>query len=219
MFNGCHKLKEIKGIHNFDTKNVTNMAGMFRQCTDLKKLDVSEFNTFNAINFNSMFQECFILEYLDLSKFNTSNVTDMENMFKYCHKLKEIKGINKFNISKVIHKDGIFDDCDELKNVEELINLFMKTKIDITKPDKKLNFVKKEITVHFVTADPRIKCSISCCNLDTFSSLIEKLYLKFPQLKNEEMFFLANGNIMRKNLSLEENKIKNDTQIIINSME
>ena len=219
MFNGCHKLKEIKGIHSFNTINVTNMAGMFRKCTDLKNLDVSNFNTLNTINFNSMFQECFELEYLDISNFNISNATDMENMFNHCHKLKEIKGINKFNISKVIHKDGIFEDCYELNNVEELTNLYMKTKIEINKPDKEINIEKKEITVHMITTDQRIKCSISCCNLDLFSTLMEKLFLKFPQLRNKEIVFLANGNNMKKNLSLEDNKIKDDTNIIIHILD
>ena len=68
MFNKCHKLKEIKGINQFITNNVTNMTTMFQGCNEI--------------------------EYLDLSNFNTSNVTDMECMFNKCHKLKEIKGIN-----------------------------------------------------------------------------------------------------------------------------
>ena len=59
MFNLCHKLKEIKGINNFNTTKVTNMR--------------------------TMFQKCNVLEYLDLSNFNTINVTDMGWMFSECH--------------------------------------------------------------------------------------------------------------------------------------
>ena len=55
MFGGCNKLKEIKGIDNFKTNNVSNMIAMFQDCNKL--------------------------EYLDLSNFNTSNVTDMNKMF------------------------------------------------------------------------------------------------------------------------------------------
>ena len=67
MFNGCNKLKEIKGINKFNTNKVTNM------CT--------------------MFQDCKQLEYLDLSNFNTYNVTNMEWIFDGCSKLKEINGL------------------------------------------------------------------------------------------------------------------------------
>ena len=35
MFNQCHKLKEIKGINNFNTIKVTNMYGMFGNCKEL----------------------------------------------------------------------------------------------------------------------------------------------------------------------------------------
>ena len=52
-----------------------------------------------------------------------------------------------------------------------------------------------------------------------FSTLIEKLYLKYPQLKNKEIVFLADGNTIKTNLSLEDNKIKNDTQILIHLLE
>ena len=32
MFNRCHKLKEIKGINNFNTTKVNNMIEMFSDC-------------------------------------------------------------------------------------------------------------------------------------------------------------------------------------------
>ena len=142
MFDGCNKLKEIKGINNFNTIKVNNMYCMFSACKELKSLDLSNFNTsnvtnmeymfdeciklkeikginklntINVISMNSMFQNCKELEYLDLSSFNTSNVTNMGRMFKNCYKLKQIKGINNFNISKVTNKDEIFEGCNELE--------------------------------------------------------------------------------------------------------
>ena len=75
MFYSSIKLKEIKGIYNF--------------------------NTFNTTKMNLMFNECFELDFLDLSNFDTSNVINMEGMFSECHKLKEIKGINKLRTSNV----------------------------------------------------------------------------------------------------------------------
>ena len=68
MFFECRKLKDIKGLKNFNNPKVTITKGMFSEC-----------NT---------------LEYVDLSNFNISKVTDMECMFFNCKKLKEIKGFN-----------------------------------------------------------------------------------------------------------------------------
>ena len=43
----------------------------------------------------------------------------------------------------------------------------------------------------------------------------KKLCLKFAELKNKKIFFLSNGNILKKNLTLEQNKIKDGEQILI----
>ena len=45
MFNFCQKLKEIKGINNFNTVNVTNMKLLFQGCYNLEYLDLSNLNT------------------------------------------------------------------------------------------------------------------------------------------------------------------------------
>ena len=44
MFSECYKLKEIKGINNFITSQVTNMNEMFKECNKLNNLDLSKFN-------------------------------------------------------------------------------------------------------------------------------------------------------------------------------
>ena len=41
MFNKCYNLKQIKGITNFDTTNVTSMNGIFNDC---KKLEYFSFS-------------------------------------------------------------------------------------------------------------------------------------------------------------------------------
>ena len=43
----------------------------------------------------------------------------------------------------------------------------------------------------------------------------KKLCLKFAELKNKKIFFLSNGNILKKKLTLEQNKIKDGDQILI----
>ena len=88
MFSECYKLKEIKGINNFITSQVTKM--------------------------NSMFNKCYELECLDLSSFDTSKVTEMQYMFAECHKLKEIKGINNFNNNQVTNMKEMFKECNKL---------------------------------------------------------------------------------------------------------
>ena len=96
----------------FDTSNITNMQGMFADCSELIEIKgINKFNTSKVTDMAAMFEKSNKLISLDLTNFDTSNVTDMENMFNCCNELKEIKGLNKFNTSKVITIQGMFQGC------------------------------------------------------------------------------------------------------------
>ena len=61
---------------------------------------MSSFNTENVINMNGMFKNCKNLEQLNLLSFNVEKVEDMSGMFLGCSNLKKVlvnkKYINKF---------------------------------------------------------------------------------------------------------------------------
>ena len=57
LFNECYKLKEIKGINNFNTINVTNMSYMFNECHKLREIKgIYNFNTINVNNIITILQ-------------------------------------------------------------------------------------------------------------------------------------------------------------------
>ena len=76
-FGACSNLKQISGIENLKTKNVTDMSLMFSNCSNLMSLDVSGFDTGNVTNMMYMFADCSGLTSLDVSGFDTGNVTDI----------------------------------------------------------------------------------------------------------------------------------------------
>lgn len=80
MFKGCSKLESID-LSNFNTTNTTNMAEMFENCQRLTKLDVSRFNTSKVVDMSNMFYDVENVTKLDLSNFDTSNVKNMAGMF------------------------------------------------------------------------------------------------------------------------------------------
>ena len=219
LFNECHKLKEIKGIDKFNTSKVTNMRAMFQQCMEIKSLNLSSFDTSNvkdlSLNLSSfdtsnvkdlsiMFQECFELNYVDISNFKTTNVKNIGWMFNKCYKLNEIKGINILKSLKNINQTGIFEDCPNLRNIpnDGTVN---KIKID-----------KKQITIFFVSNDQSIKnYPLTCYNTDIVETIKEKIYLINPEFKHKIFYFLANGSIINERVSLAENKIEDETVILI----
>ena len=57
MFRECSLLKEIN-LSNFNTNNVNSMSYMFYRCSSLNKLNLSNFNTNNVKYMNLMFDGC-----------------------------------------------------------------------------------------------------------------------------------------------------------------
>ena len=205
MFEGCKNLEDLD-VSNFDTSNVIDMGNMFYGCSKLKEIKgINNFNTFMVNNMTTMFQECYELEYLDLSNFNTSRVEDMEAMFNKCHKLKEIKGINNFDLTNVKNKEKIFDGCINLNQ-----NILSKFNVTIN------NNNEKHILILFCTNDYSIRCFIPCYISDIFTTIEKKFYDKFPKLKNQKVYFTANGNTINRSETLEKNNITSSANILIN---
>ena len=116
MFSGCSRLTSLN-VSNFNTENVTDMSNMFCLCSGLTSLDVSNFNTENVTNMSKMFEDCSGLTSLDVSNFNTENVTDMSNMFEDCKILTSLD-VSNFNTKNVTSMFYMFDDCSGLTSLD-----------------------------------------------------------------------------------------------------
>ena len=98
-------LTAITGIENLKTSSVTNMSGMFQNCSSLTSLDLGTFNTAKVTNMSSMFSGCTklgkLILYSDLgymgnceeyeTEFVTTKVTNMKEMFKNCKALTTLQ--------------------------------------------------------------------------------------------------------------------------------
>ena len=115
MFEGCDGFTTLD-VSNFDTKNVTDMSGMFRFCFTLKTLDLSSFNTQNVTSMNSMFEGCDGFTTLDVSNFDTKNVTDMDGMFCDCSALTTLD-VSNFDTQNVTDMSWMFYDCKALTTI------------------------------------------------------------------------------------------------------
>ena len=112
-FYKCTNLKNIEGISNLNTENVTNMYCMFYGCSALTSLDLTNFNTANVTDMSKMFYGCSALTTLDLSNFNTANVTEMYCMFYGCSALTSLD-LTNFNTANVTDMSYMFQYCENL---------------------------------------------------------------------------------------------------------
>jgi len=103
-FSGINYLKEIKingreedtntnqYKYDFDQEinlvelaldnNIDSCANMFRACSNIIEIDLSNFDSSNITSLSDMFNGCTSLASLNLSNFDTSKVTAMHFMFK-----------------------------------------------------------------------------------------------------------------------------------------
>ena len=111
------ELTNITGIENLNTEDVTVMASMFWECTNLPSVDVSGFNTQNVTDMQSMFAECYELTSLDVSGWNTGNVTDMNSLFSSCSELTSLD-VSHFNTANVTDMSNMFYGCSGLTSLD-----------------------------------------------------------------------------------------------------
>lgn len=86
-FAGFENCREINGLEKLDTRECTNMQGLFYSCKILKKLETEYLNTKNCSNFSWMFQNCTSLQNLDLSNWNMEKGGQFQGMFRDCTSL------------------------------------------------------------------------------------------------------------------------------------
>ena len=115
-FSCCHGLKEIIGMENLNTQDVTDMANMFFGCKSLTCLNLNGFRTDRVTNMRYMFAACTALRSLDLSAFHTDHVTNMSGMFFGCSALKYVN-MQAFSISKTTAINYMFFNCKALTTI------------------------------------------------------------------------------------------------------
>ena len=118
MFKGCSALKSLD-LTNFNTAKVTDMSFMFKGCSALTSLDLTNFNTANVTYMDNMFNGCSALTSLDLTNFNTAKVTYMNNMFEDCSALTTIYASDKFDTDNVRNGLDMFTGCKSLKDYSD----------------------------------------------------------------------------------------------------
>jgi len=105
----------------------------------------------------------------------------------------------KIDISKTLEQNNITDGSIIYYKVEE-----------------NNNEDEDEISLIIKSSAQEFKFSFICKRSDKYKVLEQKLYDKYPDLKNKEHYYLCNGNIIDIEKTIKENKIKDSDNIIIN---
>jgi hypothetical protein len=107
----------------------------------------------------------------------------------------------------------MFGECKELP-YSDLSNLNNSSDIN-NKRRLKDDLDEEKFRLLFISSDQTINYSLECEKSDIFPEVEEKLYSDFPELKQKNISFFANGNIINRTVTLEENGIQNGNIILI----
>ena len=116
LFRNVESIIEVT-FTNFDTSEVTSIAGMFNNCKNLKYINFKNMNTSLIYDMSNMFENCSSLLSLDLSNFETSTVSLVENMFKNCSSLKSLN-LSSFKTPNLWKVNDMFYGCSSLVNID-----------------------------------------------------------------------------------------------------
>ena len=75
------------------------------------------------------------------------------------------------------------------------------------------------ISIIFKCIDPYVEYSIIAPKTESFVRIEEKLYNEYPELKEFEVYFIANGVKINRFKTIEENNLKNNDKILINKFD
>ena len=123
-YNALYSMGNLVEILGANTSTVTNMDGLFMDCTYLTR--VALFDTSAVTNTSHMFLRCSRLE--TVATFDTSNVTNMNGMFSQCLALTEIPDLDVSSVQDVSYlcnmcsnvQTGAYNMYNKLKDIPNL---------------------------------------------------------------------------------------------------
>ena len=120
MFKNCINLKKINIKINIDTK-IENAEEMCYNCKSLENIDfLNDIDTTHILNISSIFAECSSLN-IEKIAIKTSKVKDLSKMFYNCINLTSINNLD-LKTSEVTDFSSMFEGCEKLTYVN-LLNL------------------------------------------------------------------------------------------------
>ena len=201
---------------NNTIKNITDNSKLILE-KKIKELEnkISELNLLNE-NLKKQVKE--------LQKENNKTI-DEKILEKKDEEINELKNKNKELEQKINNLKNLSPENYEKNNILELIEEIRQKDKEIKELKSNLPFElskgEKLMSVIFISSDQKIHHSIICKNTDKFNRLENVLYNveEYKEFLNSENYFLVRGRKINKYLSLDENGIKNNDIIMLNSMD
>lgn len=119
MFEGCENLSNINFGTNFSCMAVRDFSKVFKDCSSLVLLDLSNITTISARTFESLFEGCSSLMFFSFNpvNFDSTNVATASKMFKNCSSIVGVIFPNGFG-ENIVDASEMFYNCNSITNID-----------------------------------------------------------------------------------------------------
>ena len=154
-----------------------------------------------------------------------SNNNEIDNLKNELTKARKIIEQQKLTINELQNK--LNNSNNIINNLNNEINNY---KNIISKKDLELNNIKSQLNnnipnnnvnfndimcVNFISSDQNVHFSVPCLKTNTFAEIEEKLYKQYPQYRETNNNFLANGTQVLRFKTIAENNIGNGLPVTL----
>ena len=130
-------------------------------------------------------------------------INDLQN------KLTNTNNINNYQ-KIIIQKDN------EINNLKLQLNNILKSKDNLSNNNLRTKLYFDEVMcVNFISTDQNVHYAVPCAKTNIFAEIEEKLYQQYPQYRETNNNFLANGNQVLRFKTIAENKIGNGLPVTL----
>ena len=159
----------------------------------------------------------------NIPQYNNNEINNLKNELT---KAKKIIEQQKLTIKELENKSKNYNNIiNNLNNdIKNYRNIISKKDIELNNyksqlnnniiPNTKYNF-NDIMCVHFISSDQNVHFSATCLKTNTFAEVEEKLYKQYPQYRETNNTFLANGMQVLRFKTIDENKIGNGLPVTL----
>ena len=164
---------------------------------------------------------------------NNNNNQNISNQKSKDNEIKELKN-QLIKANKIIEKQKLT--INELQNklnsyntnINNYQNIIYQKDLELNNLRAQLNNMNNNIqsnnlnvnfndimTVNFISTDQNVHFAVSCLKTNTFAEIEEKLYKQYPQYRETNNNFIANGTQVLRFKTIAENKIGNGLPVTL----
>ena len=154
-----------------------------------------------------------------------SNSNEINNLKNELTKAKKIIEQQKLTINDLQNK--LNNNTTIINNLNNTINNYQniinqkEIELNNFKAQLNNNIIKKNVDfddimcVNFISSDQNVHYAASCLKTNTFAEIEEKLYKQYPQYRETNNNFIANGTQVLRFKTIAENKIGNGLPVTL----